>query len=65
MKHFAGYPEKPEPLTPENDNERVIGWSPDGNSLILSKEERALYPKSLNQPTFDTSADFVPKVVLQ
>ena len=32
----------PEPLTQENDNERVSGWTPDGNSLILTKGERAL-----------------------
>ena len=32
----------PEPLTPVNDNERIVGWSPDGNSLIISKGERVL-----------------------
>lgn len=32
----------PELITPENDNERVSGWTPDGNSLILTKGERVL-----------------------
>jgi Tol biopolymer transport system component len=37
-----------EPLTSGSDNERVAGWSPDGNSLILLKGERVLGQTAIN-----------------
>lgn len=33
---------KPQPITPEGEDERVINWTADGNGLILSKGEKVL-----------------------